>query len=121
VPSMRKAGVKRLLYQSGAMTKPYGAEQSTLLWVLRKTVGSSYDGQHKDNEGVAEYLVTEAMDIEWIVHRAGIGGDGPSKGVLSRSQSSPSIGTFGDCADYNYRVAVNPAGAVHTQDFTKYQ
>ena len=121
VPSMRKAGVKRLLYQSGAMTAPYGAKQNTVLWLMRKTLGSSYDGQHRDNEGVAEYLVTEAMDIEWIVHRAGIGGDGPSKGVLARSQGWPSVGTFRDCAEYNYRTVMDPAGAVHTQDLSQYQ
>jgi len=121
VPSMRKAGCKRFLYQSGAMTKPYGAELSLVLWMLRKTVGSSYDGQHRDNEAVAEYLATQAMDIDWIVHRAGIGGDGQSKGVLRRSKTTPSIGTFRDCADYNYEIIMKPEGAVHTQDLSKYQ
>jgi hypothetical protein len=40
---------------------------------------------------------------------------------LQRSEKTPSIGTFRDCAEYNYRVVMDPAGAVHTQDFSKYQ
>jgi hypothetical protein len=51
------------------------------------------------------------MDIEWTVHRAGIGSDGPSKGVLERSASRISVATFGDCASYNYRLLSDPTAA----------
>jgi hypothetical protein len=67
-----------------------------------------------------EYLATEAMDIDWIVHRAGIGSDGPTKGVLERSNTKFSIATHVDCARYSYEVIKDP-GAVHTSDFSHYR
>ena len=76
-------------------------------------------GQHEDNEAVIEYLVEHAKDIAWTVHRAAIGGDGPSKGTLQRSGTRLSIGTFQDCADYNYRL-VHDESAVHTFDLSCY-
>lgn len=66
-----------------------------------------------------EYLATEASDLDWIVHRAGIFSDGPSKGVLQRSATKFSVATFCDCADYNYRL-IDDATAVHTADFSAY-
>lgn len=120
VPAMRRQGVKKFLYLAGGFSKPHGEELPWLLWILRHTLARSFDGQHKDNEGVMEYLATEAMDIDWIVHRAGIGGDGPSKGVLHRSNKSPSIGTHVDCADYNYRTIMNDPGAIHTSHCSAY-
>ncbi len=65
------------------------------------------------------YLATEASDLEWIVHRAGIFSDGPSKGILQRSAKKFSVATFRDCADYNYR-AIGDVTAVHTADFSAY-
>ena len=120
VPAMRQHGVRRFLYQAGGLSRPYGGQLSTLLWVLRHTLASGYNGQHEDNEAVMEYLATTANDIEWIVHRAGIGSDGPSKGTLERSSSNFSIATFVDCAEYSYRVVMDPA-AIHTQDFSCYK
>jgi len=119
VPAMRRQGVKRLLYQAGGLSKPYGGQLSTMLWVMRNTIARGFNGQHEDNEAVMEYLATEAMDIEWIVHRAGIYGDGPSKGRLERSPTNFSIGNFRDCASYSYRVVLD-ASAVHTSDFSQY-
>ena len=66
-----------------------------------------------------EYLTEEAQDVEWIVHRAGIGGDGSSKGILKRSRAKFNIGTHRDCAAYNYRTLMD-ASAVHTSDFSHY-
>lgn len=68
----------------------------------------SYIGQHEDNEAVMEYLTQEAGDLEWMVHRAGIGSNGSSKGVLERSSTSASIGTFQDVAAYNLRPWPTP-------------
>ncbi|EMD00208.1 hypothetical protein BAUCODRAFT_30674 [Baudoinia panamericana UAMH 10762] len=119
VPSMRRQGVKRFLYQAGGLSKPYGGQLSPLLWTIRYTIARGYAGQHEDNEAVMEYLATEANDIEWIVHRAGIGGDGPSKGELNRSKTNWSVATFRDCAAYTYRT-ISDASAVHTADFSCY-
>lgn len=119
VPSMRRHGIKRLLYQAGGLSKPYGGHLSPLLWTIRHTIASGFAGQHKDNEAVMEYLATEATDIEWIVHRAGIGSDGPSKGILQRSGNEFSVATHHDCALYNY-ATVSDASAIHTADFSRY-
>ena len=120
VPSMRRQGVKRFLYQAGGLSRAHGERLSPVLWVIRNTIARSFDGQHRDNEAVINYLATECMDIEWSVHRAGIGGDGPSKGFLERSKSKISIGPHIDCAAYNYRTVMDSA-AIHTCDFSAYK
>ena len=119
LPSMRKHGVKRFMFQAGGLSKPYSGELTTTLWIIRNTIARGYDGQHKDNEAVMEYLATQAQDIEWMVHRAGIGSDGASKGTLQRSSTDFSIGTHVDCADFNYRTVMDPA-AVRTTHFSHY-
>ena len=119
VPAMRRHGVKRLLYQAGGLSRPYGGRLSPLLWTIRTTMARSFNGQHEDNEAVMEYLATAATDIEWIIHRAGIGSDGPSKGTLQRSARKFSVATHRDCASYNYRTVFDPS-AVHTSDFSAY-
>ena len=75
IPAMRRHGVKRFLYQAGGLSTPYKGHLSPLLWTIRHTVARSFEGQHQDNEAVMAYLTEEAQDIEWMVHRAGIGGD----------------------------------------------
>lgn len=119
VPSMRKHGVRRFLYQAGGLSRPYQGSLSPILWLLRYTLARGFDGQHQDNEAVMEYLATEAMDIDWIVHRAGIGSDGPSKGTLVRSSKDFSVATHRDCAEYSYRTIMENA-AIHTSDFSCY-
>jgi nucleoside-diphosphate-sugar epimerase len=119
VPSMRRHGVTRFLYQAGGLSRPYRGHLSPPLWIIRNTLARGFDGQHRDNEAVMAYLATEAGDIEWIVHRAGIGSDGPSKGVLERSKTKLSVATHRDCAAYNYRT-ITDASAVHTCDLSYY-
>ncbi len=119
IPAMRRHGVQRFLYQAGGLSTPYKGHLSPILWTIRHTVARSFEGQHRDNEGVMAYLAEEARDVEWIVHRAGIVGDGPSKGTLKRSRTRFSIGTHRDCAAYNYRTLMD-ASAVHTSDFSYY-
>jgi putative NADH-flavin reductase len=119
IPSMRRRNIKRLLYQAGGFSRPSGGHLSPVFWVLRNTVARSFDGQHRDNEAVMDYLAMEANDIEWIVHRAGIGSDGPSRGDLSRSSSKFSIAPHVDCASYNYRTVMD-AAAVHSSDLSYY-
>ena len=80
---------------------------------VRAAAARGYRGQHEDNEAVMRYLTDNAPDIEWMVHRAGIGSDGPSKGDLERSVKRISIATFTDCATYNYRL-LDDSSAVHT-------
>ena len=121
VPAMRRHGVKRFLYQAGALSKPPNQQLPPVLWTIKNTLARGYLGQHEDNEAVMEYLVKEADDLEWMVHRAGIGSNGPSKGVLQRSSSKPSIATFVDCAAYNYRAVVEDSSAIHTCDLSLYQ
>lgn len=113
VPAMRRHGVARLLYQAGGLSAAPGQRLPLALRVVRSTVARGYIGQHEDNEAVMRHLDTDARDIEWMVHRAGIGSDGPSKGELHRSPSAMSIGTFVDCAAYNLRTVMD-ASAVHT-------
>jgi putative NADH-flavin reductase len=120
VPAMRRHGVTRLLYQAGGLSAAPHRRLSPVLWAIRNTVARGYIGQHEDNEAVMRYLADEAMDIEWIVHRAGIGSDGPSKGVLERSRRKVSIATFRDCASYSYALVSDPA-AVHTCDLSAYR
>ena len=120
VPAMRRHGVTRLLYQAGALSAPPGRKLSPVLWTIRNTAARGFIGQHEDNEAVMRYLADDAMDLEWMVHRAAIGSDGPSKGVLERSSSNVSVSTFSDCASYNYRLLSDPA-AIHTSDFSSYR
>jgi NAD(P)-dependent dehydrogenase (short-subunit alcohol dehydrogenase family) len=119
VPSMRRHGVKRFLYQAGALSRPFGERLSPAFWIIRNTLARGFIGQHEDNEAVIEYLSTECDDIEWIVHRAGIGSDGLSKGILERSKTRFSVATHMDCAAYNYRTILE-AAAVHTCDLSYY-
>lgn len=119
VPSMRRHGVKRFLYQAGGLSRPYGGHLPPLFWAMRHTLARSFLGQHQDNEAVMEYLATEALDLEWIVHRAGIGSNGPPRGRLERSNSKFSVATHIDCAAYNYRI-INDPSAIHTADLSHY-
>ena len=119
IPAMRRHGVTRFLYQAGGLSTPYEKQLPPLLWTLRHTIARGFEGQHRDNEAVMAYLAEEARDIEWIVHRAGIGGDGPSKGTLKRSHTKFSVATFRDCAQYNYR-SLSDASAIHTSDLSSY-
>ncbi|WWC92042.1 uncharacterized protein L201_006996 [Kwoniella dendrophila CBS 6074] len=121
VPSMREQGVKRFLYQAGGLSRPYQGSLGIILGTIRYTIARSFNGQHEDNEAVMEYLETKARDLDWIVHRAGIGSDGASKGTLGRSTTSPSIGTHIDSADYNYRQLIAESkAAIHTSDLSNY-
>ena len=120
VPAMRRQGVKRFLYQAGGLSKPPNQQLPPLLWAIKNTVARGYIGQHEDNEAVMEYLSKEADDVEWMVHRAGIGSNGPSKGVLQRSNSKFSVATFVDCAAHNYRTLMD-LSAIHTCDLSFYE
>lgn len=120
IPAMRRHGVKRFLYQAGGLSTPYKERLPVLLWILRHTLARGFAGQHADNEAVMKYLVEEAQDIEWVVHRAGIGSDGPSKGILRRSESKFSVATHEDCAAYNFRTLTD-SFAMHTCHLSCYQ
>lgn len=120
VPAMRRQGVGRFLYQAGGLSAPPRQRLPAPIRVIRATLARSYDGQHLDNEAVMVYLTDEASDLEWTVHRAGIGSDGPSRGVLERSASAFSIATFVDCAAYSLRLLTDPS-AVHTCDLSQYR
>ena len=120
IPAMRRNGVSRFLYQAGGLSAAPGQRLSPALWTIRNTVARSYIGQHEDNEAVMRYLTDDAMDIAWTVHRAGIGSNGPSKGVLQRSTQRISIATFLDCASYSYRL-LSDQTAIHTCDPSAYQ
>lgn len=119
VPAMRRQGVSRFLYQAGGLSAKPGKRLPLVLRIVRRTIARSYDGQHRDNEAVIRYLDSEARDLQWVVHRAGIGSDGPSKGRLRRSSWWISIGTFIDCAEYSLRL-LDDDDAVHTCDGSAY-
>lgn len=120
VPAMRRSGTRRLLYQAGGLSAAPGKRLAPALRIVRSTIARGYIGQHEDNEAVMRYLDQDARDVDWVVHRAGIGSDGPSKGELQRSPSIISIGTFVDCATYNLRLLFDDA-AVHTCDGSRYR
>jgi hypothetical protein len=122
IPAMRRQSVKRFLYQAGGFTRPYKQELPLTSWLLKQTLVrfSGLLGQHRDNEAVITYLVEEAPDIEWMVHRAGLYGDGASKGVLKRSKTKFSIAQFIDCAIYNYHL-LNDTSAIHSCDLSYYE
>lgn len=120
IPAMRRQGVKRFLYQAGGLSKPPHRPLAPMFWLIRNTVARSYIGQHEDNDAVMAYLAGQANDIEWMVHRAGIGSNGPSRGMLIRSQRVFSVATFVDCATYNYRTLMDPS-AIRTCDQSWYQ
>lgn len=120
VPAMRRQGVSRFLYQAGGLSAPPGERLPPALRAVRATIARGYIGQHEDNEAVMRYLSTDADDLEWMVHRAGIGSDGPSKGTLHRSDKRMSIGTFSDCADYTLRTVLDES-AIHTCDPSSYR
>lgn len=120
VPAMRRSGTRRLLYQAGGLSAAPGKRLAPALRIVRSTIARGYIGQHEDNEAVMRYLDQDARDVDWVVHRAGIGSDGPSKGELHRSPSIISIGTFVDCATYNLRLLFDDA-AVHTCDGSRYR
>lgn len=119
VPAMRRTGVARFLYQAGGLSAAPDRPLSPALWTIRNTVARGFIGQHEDNEAVMRYLTDQAMDIEWMVHRAGIGSNGPSKGHLERSTKRISIAPFIDCAAYSYRLLNDPT-AIHTCDPSAY-
>ena len=120
VPAMRRQGVARLLYQAGGLSAAPGKKLPLMLRLIRATVARKFIGQHRDNEAVMRYLTDEAADIEWMVHRAGISGEGPSKGTLHRSDKAVSLAPFVDCAAYNLRTVMDPS-AVHTCDTSSYR
>lgn len=120
VPAMRRHGVRRLLYQAGGLSAAPGRRLAPELRVIRATLARGYTGQHEDNEAVMRYLAEDAADIAWTVHRAGIGSDGPSRGVLRRSEGKYSVATFRDVASHNHRLLVDPA-AIHTCDLSTYR
>ncbi|MBO2012951.1 NAD(P)-dependent oxidoreductase [Hymenobacter negativus] len=122
IPAMRRQGVKRFLYQAGGFTRPYKQALPLMSWLLKHTLVrfSGLLGQHRDNEAVLAYLVEEAMDIEWMVHRASLYGDKPSQGALKRSETKFNIACFVDCAHYSYNL-LSDASAIHSYDLSYYQ
>ena len=120
VPAMRRHGVARFLYQAGGLSEAPARRLPLPLWVVRNTLARGYIGQHKDNEAVMRYLTDEATDLEWMVHRAALRSDGPSKGALQRSARRTSIATFVDCATYNYSL-LSDETAIHTCDGSAYR
>ncbi|KXT17830.1 hypothetical protein AC579_5337 [Pseudocercospora musae] len=120
VPSMRRCDFRgRFLYQAGGLTCPPGESLSWMLWTIRNTVARSFIGQHEDNEAVMEFLHKECGDMEWIVHLAGISGDGETKGRLKRNKEKFSIGNHRDCADFSLRV-IEDDEAVRGWWFSRY-
>lgn len=119
VPAMRRNGVSRFLHQAGGLSARPHRRLPPVLWLIRHTIARSHDGQHRDNEAVMRYLTDECSDVEWMVHRAAIGSDGPSRGALERSQRAISIATFQDCAAYNL-ITMQDQTAIHTCDGSRY-
>jgi len=120
VPVLRRHPGTRLLYQAGALSTPPDRRLPPALRAIRATLPRGFRGQHEDNEAVMRHLVREAPDLDWVVHRAGIGSDGPSRGVLERATGRPSVATFADCAAHDLRL-LDDREALRTCDVSRYR
>jgi phosphatidylserine/phosphatidylglycerophosphate/cardiolipin synthase-like enzyme len=83
--------------RQGSITDPIDGR------IIRHTLARSSTGQHRDTGAVMAKPATQAGDHVWIVHRAGILSDGPSRGMFQRSASGFSAPTLRDCADHDQR------------------
>lgn len=111
--------VPDILYQAGGLSAQPGQRLPLMFRVVRATLARTYLGQHRDNEAVMRYLADNATDIQWVVHRASIRNDGPSKEVLKRSTRRAGIAPFQDIAAYNLRLLTDDT-AVYTCDLSAY-
>jgi nucleoside-diphosphate-sugar epimerase len=107
VASMRKHGVKRLVYQAGAFSPMPGEKQSLMLRIIRPTVGAmvGLSGMLADNDDVMAYLVSNASDLDWTVSRPSLIKNAPSKGVLKPSKASGTTVHFVDLAAFDLSLA----------------
>ncbi|KAJ3268248.1 hypothetical protein HDV01_003245 [Terramyces sp. JEL0728] len=122
VPLMKKYNTKRILYQAGAFSCKPGETISFVGSILLNTValGIGIKDQILDNDKVIEYLASE-KDIEWIVVRAGMIVEKPSKGkiVLNASWPAQTGVSFTDLALFNLE-AVQDEKLLYTCDFPNY-
>jgi nucleoside-diphosphate-sugar epimerase len=108
VTSMRKHGVKRLVYQAGAFSPMPGQTLPFMLRLMRPTIGGlmGMEPMLADNDSVMAYLVANASDLEWTVTRPGMIKKAPSRGAL-KGTTTPASGSvnFTDLAAFDLAVA----------------
>jgi nucleoside-diphosphate-sugar epimerase len=108
VSSMRKHGVKRLVYQAGAFAPMPGQSLPLMMKIVRAIVGTvtGMGPMLADNDSVLAYLVNDVADLEWTVTRPAMIQEKPSKGVLKAATKSPSGAVhFVDLAAFDLAVA----------------
>ena len=107
VQSMRKYGVKRLVYQAGAFSPMPGQTLPLMLRMMRPTIGAmlGMTPMLDDNDAVMAYLVGNASDLDWTVTRPGMIREAASKGTLKGSTTPGPAVTFADLAAFNLATA----------------
>lgn len=100
VPHMRKAGVKKFIYQSGAFAKVPGEVQPWSMYILRHTVGVlvGITDLINDNEAVALFLTTEVKDLDWTVTMPSTLYEKPSHGKVVPTKTLGASLNFVDLA-----------------------
>jgi putative NADH-flavin reductase len=103
VASMRKHGVRRLLYQAGTFSHPPGRPSPPVVRMLRAIIGplTAHSGMFRDNDEIMRFLTAEAQDLEWFVPRPGIIREQPSRGTLRVVERPGQTLTFADLAAFN--------------------
>jgi putative NADH-flavin reductase len=103
VASMRKHGVRRLLYQAGSFSGPPGRPSSLAVRILRAIVGplTGFGGMFRDNDEIMRFLTSEAQDLEWFVPRPGMIRETPSRGRLRVVERAGQSVTFVDVAAFH--------------------
>lgn len=107
VQSMRKYGVKRLVYQAGAFSPMPGQRLPFVMRVMRPIFGGlmGTEPMLADNDSVMAYLVNNASDLDWTVTRPGMIKQGPSKGVAKGATAHGSSLQFVDLAAFTLATA----------------
>lgn len=128
VPAMRDGGIKRLLYQGGALSAVPGGWKSPGQifgkWIVAPMLGVSR--MVADNDLVAPYLAKECSDIDWIYPRPGALKDGKAgrsakKKIGISFFANVRILLFEDLAEWDYNAAlVEHAALCHKAPYVAY-
>jgi NAD(P)H-binding len=119
---MRKAGVKRLLYQAGAFSgdgkEPHVLEGATA--AIAEQYGLT--AMVNDNDAVTAFLVLEADDLDWTVTRPGMLAEEHSRGEAVIAEA-PSAGTvaYVDLATVSLSILLDKGVSKATTPFIDYK
>jgi uncharacterized protein len=103
VASMRKHGVRRLLYQAGAFSPAPDQPSPIFIRVMRVLLAPllGISGMLRDNDEIMKFLTAEAKDLEWTVTRPGMIKDAATKGAIKPADRPGPAVTYADVAAFN--------------------